>query len=161
MVTSPITPQGFERLSVELKHRKNVERHEISRAIETAREHGDLKENAEYHAAKDKQGMAEARIRHLEAVLGEAQIVDPKKQPSSKIGFGAFVTVVDLETEVEATYQIVGEHESDLDQGRISIKAGTLDDASWLKPQVHLWTKSRQPWVIIPDDADAYETQRG
>jgi transcription elongation factor GreA len=123
MVTSPITPQGFERLSVELKHRKNVERHEISRAIETAREHGDLKENAEYHAAKDKQGMAEARIRHLEAVLGEAQIVDPKKQPSSKIGFGAFVTVVDLETEVEATYQIVGEHESDLDQGRISIKS--------------------------------------
>ena len=123
MVTSPITPEGFKRLSDELKHRKNVERHEISRAIETAREHGDLKENAEYHAAKDKQGMAEARIRHLEGALGEAQIVDPKKQPSSKIGFGAFVTVVDLETEKEATYQIVGEHESDLDEGRISIKS--------------------------------------
>tara|TARA_B100000676_G_scaffold313409_1_gene394359 strand:- start:1035 stop:1505 length:471 start_codon:yes stop_codon:yes gene_type:complete len=122
-VSSPITPEGFERLSAELKRLKNEDRHAISRAIEEARAHGDLKENAEYHAAKDKQGLTEARIRQLEGALGEAQVMDPKRQPPGKVGFGAHVSVVDLETEKEATYQIVGEYESDLDEGRISIKS--------------------------------------
>jgi len=122
-VSAPITREGFDRLSVELKHRKNVERHEITRAIEEARAHGDLKENAEYHAAKDKQGMSEARIRQLEGILGEAEVIDPKRQTTSKIAFGAHVTVVDLETEKKVSYQIVGEFEADLDQGLISIKS--------------------------------------
>ena len=88
-MSSPITRDGFDRLSVELKHRKNVERHEITRAIEEARAHGDLKENAEYHAAKDKQGMSEARIRQLEGILGEAEVIDPKRQTTTKVAFGA------------------------------------------------------------------------
>ncbi len=122
-MSSPITPEGFARLSAELKRLKNEERHAIARAIGEAREHGDIKENAEYHAAKDRQGLIEARIRQLEGVLGEARVVDPGRQPSRKVGFGAHVTVVDLETGKESSYQIVGEHEADLDRGRISIKS--------------------------------------
>ncbi|MBC6440453.1 MAG: transcription elongation factor GreA [Rhodospirillales bacterium] len=118
-----MTPDGFERLSAELKKLKNEDRHAISRAIEEAREHGDLKENAEYHAAKDKQGLTEARIRQLEGILGESQVIDPKRNPGDKIAFGAHVTVVDLDTEKEASYQIVGEYEADLDASRISIKS--------------------------------------
>ncbi len=118
-----MTPEGFERLSLELKHLKNKERHAISRAIEAAREHGDLKENAEYHAAKDRQGFVEARIRQLEGVLGEAQVINPGRQPRDRIAFGARVTVVDLDTGDEATYRIVGEHEADTDKGLISIRS--------------------------------------
>jgi transcription elongation factor GreA len=120
-VPSPITPQGFERLQQELKRLKNEERPAIGRALEEARGHGDLRENAEYHATKDRQGLTEARIRQIEAILGECQVIDPRRQASDRIAFGAQVTVVDLETEKEATYRIVGEHEADLDQGRISI----------------------------------------
>ena len=122
-MSQPITPQGFERLSIELKHLKHTERYRIARAIEEARGHGDLKENAEYHAAKDKQGMVEARILLLEGALAEARIIDPSRQPAGKVAFGARVTVVDLVTEVEASYRIVGEHEIDPDQGVISIKS--------------------------------------
>lgn len=118
---SPITPEGYERLQDELKRLKSEERGNISRALEEARGHGDLKENAEYHAAKEKQGLTEARIRQLEGILGEAQVIDIKRQPNDRIAFGAQVTVVDLETEKKASYRIVGEHEADLDQGRISI----------------------------------------
>ncbi len=120
-MTAPITKEGFERLQGELKRLKNEERPAIARALEEAIGHGDLKENAEYHAAKDRQGMSEARIRQAESILGDSQVVDPQAQAGDTIGFGAHVTVVDLETDKEATYQIVGEHESDLDQGRISI----------------------------------------
>ena len=122
-MSSPITQAGYERLQEELRRLKYEERAAIARALEEARGHGDLRENAEYHAAKDRQGMTEARIRQLEAVLGESQVIDPRRQPTGRIAFGAQVTVVDLETEKEATYQIVGEHEADLDQGRISIKS--------------------------------------
>ena len=118
---SPITPEGYERLQEELKRLKNEERPAIGRALEEARGHGDLKENAEYHAAKERQGMTEARIRQVEGILGDSQLVDIRRQPTDRIAFGAQVTVVDLETEKEASYQIVGEFESDLDQGRISI----------------------------------------
>jgi transcription elongation factor GreA len=120
-VTTPITSEGFERLQTELKRLKHEERPAIARALEEAIGHGDLKENAEYHAAKDRQGMAEARIRQIEAILGDSQVVDPKAQAGDTIAFGAHVTVLDLETEKQSTYQIVGEHESDLDQGQISI----------------------------------------
>ena len=96
---------------------------QISRAIEAAREHGDLKENAEYHAAKDRQGFVEARIRQLEGVLGEAQVINPDRQPRDRVAFGARVTVVDLDTGDEATYRIVGEHEADTDKGLISIRS--------------------------------------
>ncbi len=122
-MSQPITPEGFERLSLELKHLKHTERYAIARAIEEARGHGDLKENAEYHAAKDRQGMVEARITQLEGALGEARIIDPSRQSTEKVAFGARVTVVDLVTEVEASYRIVGEHEIDPDQGLISIKS--------------------------------------
>lgn len=122
-MSSPITPEGFERLSAELKRLKNEERPAIARAIGEAREHGDLKENAEYHAAKDRQGLTEARIRQLERILGEAKVIDPARRPARKVGFGAHVTVVDLETGAESSYRIVGEHEADLDRGRISIKS--------------------------------------
>lgn len=122
-MTHPMTREGFERLSLELKRLKNSERHAISRAIEAAREHGDLKENAEYHAAKDRQGFVEARIRQLEGVLGEAQVINPDRQPRGRVAFGARVTVVDLDTGGEATYRIVGEHEADTDKGLISIRS--------------------------------------
>jgi transcription elongation factor GreA len=123
VVTSPITPEGYERLQEELKRLKNEERPALGRVLEEARGHGDLKENAEYHAAKEKQGLMEARIRQLEGILGDSQIIDPKRQSGNRIAFGAHVTVVDLETEKESSYRIVGEHESDLDQGMISIKS--------------------------------------
>ncbi len=122
-MSQPITREGYDRLSRELKQLKHTERHAIARAIEEAREHGDLKENAEYHAAKDRQGMVEARIRQLEGVLGEARVIDPGRQPAGKVAFGARVTVVDLNTEVESSYRIVGEHEVDLDRGMISIRS--------------------------------------
>ena len=122
-MSHPITPEGYERLSLELRRLKHTERYAIARAIEEAREHGDLKENAEFHAAKDRQGMVEARIRQLEGILGEARIVDPRRQPGGRIAFGAHVTVVDLDTEVESSYRIVGEHEVDPDRGLISIRS--------------------------------------
>ncbi len=118
---SPITSEGYERLQDELKRLKNEVRPEIGRALEEARGHGDLKENAEYHAMKEKQGLTEARIRQLEGALGDAQVVDIRRQPTDRVAFGANVTVLDLETDKEASYRIVGEFESDLDLGRISI----------------------------------------
>lgn len=119
-MASAITREGFDRLAAELRRLKE-ERPAIARAIGAAREHGDLRENAEYHAAKEKQGLAEARIRQLEGILGEAQVVDPSRRPSGKVGFGAHVTVVDLENDKEVTYRIVGEHEADVERGLISL----------------------------------------
>ena len=119
-MASAMTREGFERLSRELKRLKE-ERPAMARAIGAAREHGDLRENAEYHAAREKQGLTEARIRQLEGILGEARVVDPSRRPSGKVAFGARVTVVDPENGSEATYRIVGEHEADLDRGLISL----------------------------------------
>ena len=119
-MASAMTREGFERLSRELKRLKE-ERPALARAIGAAREHGDLRENAEYHAAREKQGLTEARIRQLEGILGEARVVDPSRRPSGKVAFGARVTVVDPENGSEATYRIVGEHEADLDRGLISL----------------------------------------
>ncbi|MDI6797760.1 MAG: transcription elongation factor GreA [Desulfatibacillaceae bacterium] len=117
----PMTPQGHEALSVELRRLKTVERPDNIRAIEEARAHGDLSENAEYHAAKERQGMLDARIRDLEYKLGAAQIIDPKNAPRDRVVFGVTVLLENLDTEEEVTYQILGPEESDVKNGKISV----------------------------------------
>jgi len=117
----PMTKQGAEKLREELNELKGSKRHEIVRAIEEARAHGDLSENAEYHAAKEAQGMNESRISTLEDKLARAQVIDTSSLVSDTIVFGAKVRLIDAETEKEVAYQIVGEDEADLAQGKISI----------------------------------------
>ncbi len=117
----PMTKQGAEALREELKYLKGEKRARIVEAISTARAHGDLSENAEYHAAKEEQGFNEGRIRELEDKLARAHIIDPATINSDKIVFGATVDLIDLETGTEVTYQIVGVDEADLEQGKISI----------------------------------------
>lgn len=117
----PITPAGFKALEAELKERKTVTRPQIVDSIATAREHGDLKENAEYHAAKEQQSFNEGRITELEGVIGAAQIIDPSEFSGDQIKFGAKVLIVDEETDEERNLQIVGEYETDADNGKISI----------------------------------------
>ena len=116
----PITKQAYERMEAELKELKEVKRPEVIEEIAVAREHGDLKENAEYHAAKEKQAFLEGRISDLEARQGLAEIIDPAAQEGNEVKFGATVTLEDLETEQQKTYQIVGEYEADLDKGLIA-----------------------------------------
>ncbi|MET0595009.1 MAG: transcription elongation factor GreA [Polyangiaceae bacterium] len=117
----PMTPEGNVRLRDELKQLKEVERHKISREIGVAREHGDLKENAEYHAAKERQGWIEARIKDLEDKLSRAEVIDPTKLSGSKVAFGATVKLSNIETEEESVYRLVGADEADLNNGSISI----------------------------------------
>jgi transcription elongation factor GreA len=117
----PMTPEGNVRLKEELKNLKEVERHKISREIGVAREHGDLSENAEYHAAKERQGWIEARIKDLEDKLSRAEIIDPTKLSGSKVAFGATVKLSNIETEEESVYRLVGADEADLNLGSISI----------------------------------------
>ncbi|MEE4186583.1 MAG: transcription elongation factor GreA [Gammaproteobacteria bacterium] len=120
----PITVAGADQLRDELKHLKIVERPRITKAIAEARAHGDLKENAEYHAAKEEQGLAEARIRDIEAKLANAQIIDVTAMPASdKVIFGATVVLFDIDTEAELRYRIVGDDEADLTHGMISISS--------------------------------------
>jgi transcription elongation factor GreA len=118
----PMTPEGAQRLRDELSRLKE-ERPKISREIGTAREHGDLKENAEYHAAKDKQGMAEARIKDIEDKLARAEIIDPSRFSGDRVRFGAYVKVTNLDTDEETTYRIVGADEADVNAGTISVSA--------------------------------------
>ncbi len=118
----PMTRKGADALQAELKHLKSVERPEIIQAIAEARELGDLKENAEYHSAREKQGFIEGRIKELEGVLGLADVIDPTKL-SGAIKFGATITVVDEDTDEEKTWQIVGEHEADVEKGLLNIKS--------------------------------------
>src|SRR5678815_3669769 len=106
----PMTPRGAQKLKEELSRLKE-ERPKISREIGIAREHGDLSENAEYHAAKDRQGMMEARIKDIEDKLARAEVVDPSKLSGDRVRFGAKVKLMNLETDEEATYQIVGAEE--------------------------------------------------
>ena len=118
----PITIEGADALRDELKHLKNTERPRITKAIAEARAHGDLKENAEYHAAKEEQGLSEARIRDIEAKLSNAQIIDVRElPPSDKVIFGATVVLSDLESEDETRYRIVGEDEADITKGMLSV----------------------------------------
>jgi transcription elongation factor GreA len=120
----PITIEGADQLRDELKHLKNSDRPRITKEIAIARAHGDLKENAEYHAAKDEQGMSEARIRDIEATLSNAQIIDISEMPGSdKVIFGATVSLYDTGTEDKVRYRIVGEDEADLAQGMISVSS--------------------------------------
>ena len=119
----PMTKDGFERLQEELKKLKSVERPHIIEAIAEAREHGDLKENAEYHAAREKQSFIEGRINELEAKLSRVDVIDPTTMSGDVIKFGATVKVIDDETEEEHTYQIVGEDEADFEKGRLSLTA--------------------------------------
>jgi transcription elongation factor GreA len=122
MSTHPITPAGVELVRKRLEHLKSVERPQNVRDIEEARAHGDLKENAEYHAAKERQGQIAAMISHYEGILGSAQVIDPTKLSGDRVKFGATVTLINLDDEDAAPlrYQIVGEAESDLEAGRIS-----------------------------------------
>lgn len=117
----PITPSGYKALEEELKMRKTVKRPEIVEAIAEAREHGDLKENAEYHAAREQQGFNEGRIKELESVIGSSQIIDPAQFTGEIVKFGAKVQIVDEETDEEKEITIVGEYESNADKGLISM----------------------------------------
>ena len=120
----PLTVAGAEKLKAELQQLKSVARPEVIAAIAEARSHGDLSQNAEYEAAKDRQGFIEGRIAELESKLSHAQIIDPKEiHAEGKIVFGATVTVSDLETDEEATYQIVGDDEADIKIGKISVNS--------------------------------------
>lgn len=123
MDTIPVTKNGHDALLKELHELKTVARPEVIESIATAREHGDLKENAEYHAAKEQQSFIEGRILELESVTGRAQIIDPTTLSGDTVKFGATVTVVDEETDEEETYQIVGDYESDMENGKLSISA--------------------------------------
>jgi transcription elongation factor GreA len=118
----PMTPAGQEKLRRQLA-RLREERPKISKEIEVAREHGDLKENAEYHAAKERQGMVEAQLKDIEDKLARAEVIDPSKLTGTRIRFGATVSLLNLDTDEESTLQIVGAAESDIDQGLISVSA--------------------------------------
>ena len=122
MTKVPLTARGAEQLREELKLLKSIERPKVVEAIATARAHGDLKENAEYHAAKEQQGLMEARIRDIEAKLANAEIIDVTKLPSSgRVVFGSTVRLIAVDDGTEARYQIVGEDEADIKQGLLSI----------------------------------------
>ena len=119
---TPMTVEGAEKLREELDQLKNVARPAISKAIGAAREHGDLRENAEYHAAKERQGLTEARIRQIEAWLADAQVIDVTKlRPTGKVVFGATVTLHDVDGGQSVRYKIVGEDEADVKASKISI----------------------------------------
>ncbi|KRG40664.1 transcription elongation factor GreA [Stenotrophomonas panacihumi] len=121
---APITAKGAQRLREELDHLKSVKRPKVITAIAEAREHGDLKENAEYHAAREEQGFIEGRIKQLEGELSHAEVIDVTKLGAgSKIVFGATVTLADVETDEEKRYQIVGDLEADIKQGLIAISS--------------------------------------
>lgn len=119
----PMTPAGYAALEAEIKTLKSVERPRIIKAIAEARAHGDLSENAEYHAAKEAQGMNEARVMDLEDKLSRAEIIDTAKLSGDSVKFGAFVKIVDEDTDEELTYQIVGDFEADVKGGRIAINS--------------------------------------
>lgn len=117
-----LTRAGHAALDAELKQLKTRDRPEVIRAIAEAREHGDLSENAEYHAARERQSFIEGRVKELEAILALAEVVDPSRL-SGPIKFGATVTLVDEDTDEERTYQIVGEPEADIESGKLNIKS--------------------------------------
>jgi len=137
----PMTKECYLRLQEELKQRIRVDRPKVVQDIAEARGHGDLSENAEYDAAKDRQGFIEGRIKELNDKIARAQVIDPSQIKSDKILFGAKVTLFDVDNEQEVSYQIVGEDEADIKQGRISVTSPvgkalighTLDDEVRIK----------------------------
>lgn len=118
-----MTGKGLQRLEDELRKLKSEERPAVIRAIAEARSHGDLSENAEYHAARDRQSFIEGRIIELEEIVSSAEVIDPSTLSGDQVKFGAQVSLVDEETDKEATYQIVGVHEADIKQGLLSISS--------------------------------------
>jgi len=118
----PMLKAGFEALEAEFKNLKSVERPAVVQAIADAREHGDLSENAEYHAAKEKQSFIEGRLQQLESMISRAQVIDPTTLSGNKVVFGSTVTLID-EDDKEVTYQIVGEEEGDIKKGKLSFKS--------------------------------------
>lgn len=119
----PMTAGGLQRLEEELRHLKGVERPAIIRAIAEARTHGDLSENAEYHAARERQSFIEGRIAELEEITNSAEVIDPSLLSGDNVKFGAHVWVVEEDSEKESTFQIVGQHEADIKNGRISVSS--------------------------------------
>lgn len=117
----PMTKGGYEKLQDELKKLKSEERPAVVKALEEARAHGDLSENAEYHAAKERQAFIEGRVAELEDKISRAEVIDVKKMKGKIIRFGATVTVADEDTDEEATYQIVGADEGDIKNGKLSL----------------------------------------
>lgn len=121
--TVPFTKEGYQKLKLELEHLKSVERPKIIREIADARSHGDLSENAEYHAAKEKQGFVEGRIADLEDKLSRAQIIESSDHEEPRVKFGAWVTVTDEESGEDKTFRIVGDLEADIQHGMISMSS--------------------------------------
>ncbi|MEG3640151.1 transcription elongation factor GreA [Magnetococcus sp. PR-3] len=119
----PMTMEGAKQLKDELKRRKSIDRKRIVAAIEEARAHGDLSENAEYHAAKEQQSFNEGRVAQIETMLASAEVIDTSRLSAERVVFGAKVTVMDEDTEEETTYHIVGDEEADLEIGKISISS--------------------------------------
>jgi transcription elongation factor GreA len=117
----PMTPEGHARLREELKRLREVEAPQVVKDIGVAREHGDLSENAEYHAAKERQGMIVARMTHIEQSLSRAEVIDPSKLSGNKIQFGARVRLLNIDSEKEESFQIVGPEEAEIKVGRISV----------------------------------------
>lgn len=118
-----MTPEGQARLREELERLKKVELPQVVKDISVARDHGDLSENAEYHAAKERQGLIVARISFIEQTLSRAEVIDPSKLSGSKVQFGARVKLLNVDTDEENTYQIVGPEEADIKQNRISVSS--------------------------------------
>ncbi len=121
MTKIPMTADGYARLEEELKHLRSVARPEVIRAIAEAREHGDISENAEYHAARERQSFIEGRVAELEDKISRAEIIDVSKLTGKQVKFGATVTLIDEDTEEKAVYQIVGEDEADIKAKRLAI----------------------------------------
>jgi transcription elongation factor GreA len=121
MEKNPITPQGYDKLRDELNHLRSVERHKVIQMIAVAREHGDLSENAEYHAARERQSFIEGRVKDLENKLALAEVIDPSKLTGSRIAFGATLKLSNTQTGEEVSYRIVGADESEIESGSISI----------------------------------------
>jgi len=119
----PMTAEGLARLVEELRHLKHVERPAVIRSIAEARDHGDLSENAEYHAARERQGFIEGRVADLEDKVARAEVIDVKKLSGKQVMFGATVTLLDEDTDAKTKYQIVGQDESDIRAGRLSISS--------------------------------------